>query len=351
MLTDAFFARYAHVPLFDSFEERHRRFLSQVAQLIVEEVLPDGKKKDQKNDPSFKALTSVISKLERELGVKPLVSTHWKYEWKLPNGNMASQMRPRSVWSQTTLYLTSKFTVGLDPDHFIKRRISFVELAYQERAASLVRARGALIAVLGPNPTTGATAAPHNTGWTTEQWHDFEKTEAAFKEQVHELNERFRHADIPLVYQNNLIHLSDDALSNRVVEDPFWQIVADQKWQNVDLLLKEAIDRRDNNDRDAVSPAMQGLESVIKIISNDNGWTTGNENGAANYINNLVPLRNGVRFIEVWESEALIKLFGQIRNYFGHGPGSAPIPALRPEQTAWVIENVMIWVKSLIRRT
>jgi len=55
---------------------------------------------------------------------------------------------------------------------------------------------------------------------------------------------------------------------------------------NVETDIKEAIDRRDTNGRDAPFYAMRALESALKIISDEKGWTTGREKGASNYIDN-----------------------------------------------------------------
>ena len=35
---------------------------------------------------------------------------------------------------------------------------------------------------------------------------------------------------------------------------------------------------------------------------------------------------------------------------FGHGPGAAALPRLRPQQADWLIDTVMSWTKSLVRR-
>jgi hypothetical protein len=43
-------------------------------------------------------------------------------------------------------------------------------------------------------------------------------------------------------------------------------------------------------------------------------------------------------------------LFRDIRHPLGHGPGKAQPLALSAEQTTWVIESAMSWVKSLLRR-
>jgi hypothetical protein len=91
------------------------------------------------------------------------------------------------------------------------------------------------------------------------------------------------------------------------------------------------------------------LESAIKIISDEKGWTTGNEKGAANYIDHLASANHG-RFIEAWESDALKALFKELRNPHMHGGGSNPPPRLLDAQQTWAIENCMTWIKSLVRR-
>jgi hypothetical protein len=140
-----------------------------------------------------------------------------------------------------------------------------------------------------------------------------------------------------------------DALILTQVEKPFWDLIADGMWMNVDTDMKEAIDRRDNNGRDPAFYAAKALESAIKIISDQKGASTGHEKGAHNYIDNLISARAG-RFIDQWEADALKSLFKDNRNPFGHGPGSAPMPQLNAQQTEWVIETCMSWTKSLVRR-
>jgi hypothetical protein len=130
------------------------------------------------------------------------------------------------------------------------------------------------------------------------------------------------------------------------VKLPFWQLVADQKWNNVDHDIKEAIDLRDTHGRDPAFYAARALESAIKIISDDKHLSTGKERGAHNYIDNL----KGGKLIEDWEAEALKAIFTKVRNPLGHGPGAGEMPSLNDHQTDWAIENCMIWVKSLIRR-
>ncbi|MCW0060226.1 hypothetical protein OIV38_31030, partial [Burkholderia pseudomallei] len=60
--------------------------------------------------------------------------------------------------------------------------------------------------------------------------------------------------------------------------------------------------------------------------------------------------REGVRFIQVFEMEVLKSYFTQVRNQFGHGPGTQPMPNFTAEQTDWAIEFAMSWIRTLVRR-
>ncbi len=171
-----------------------------------------------------------------------------------------------------------------------------------------------------------------------------------FRDFVEELNTRFRRANCSLNYHNGFIQRATDEISLQQVETPFWALVADPKWRNVDTDMKEALDRRDNDGRDPALYATHALESTIKIVSGDKKWTHGGEKGAHSYIDNLASKRNG-KFLADWESAALKAIFSEVRNPFGHGPGKEKMPSLSPPQTDWAIETCMIWIKSIIRRT
>lgn len=357
MLTDAFFRRYDDVTIWTEYTERERRLLGQAAQLIADDMFVRNKAgyKEAKDDPAMKCQEIAHSKLARELGVAYLVSPTFTHSWKAPNGNTISQNYPRTADNRTRLYLTEQFNNTSSPDLFMKYRLSFIEIAFQERANQLLSRKASVLAALGQAANAIALYDALNPGagnsWHSKEKANIESGEAAFTLQIHELNERFRQAKIPLSYHNDLIQMSDDALIEREVERPFWSEVSDPKWSVVDQQMKEALDERDRGDRNAVSNALNALESTIKTISNDKGWTLGSERGAANYIDNLVKERSTGRFIQVWEKDVLVKLFGDIRNQFGHGPPSGQaLPTLLPQQTAWAIDTCMVWIKSLIRR-
>jgi AbiJ N-terminal domain 4 len=166
---------------------------------------------------------------------------------------------------------------------------------------------------------------------------------------VDELNTRMRQAGYELHYHNGFIQRSVDPVVEDQIEQPFWDLVADATWKNVDLDMKEAIDLRDNGGRDPAFYAARALESTIKIVSDMKGWSHGGEKGAHNYIDNLGSQRAD-QFIKDWEANELKNFFTRIRNPLSHGPGSEEMPALSPEQTDKAIEFCMSWIKSLIRR-
>ena len=106
----------------------------------------------------------------------------------------------------------------------------------------------------------------------------------AFAASVDELNVRLRRADCALHYHNGYIQISSDNIMQKNLEEPFWAVVSGPLWKNVDLDIKEAIDRRDTGIKDAAFYAARALESTIKIISEQKGWTHGGEKGAHNRV-------------------------------------------------------------------
>jgi hypothetical protein len=111
--------------------------------------------------------------------------------------------------------------------------------------------------------------------------------------------------------------------------------------------MQDAFRQRDTGGPNAALLSARALESTIKIISTERGWTRGNERGAASYIDNLGA---GRRYIDQWEANIMKRFFAEVRNPEAHGAGSEPQTKLSDIQTAWALEFCMIWIKSLIRR-
>ena len=294
--------------------------------------------------------STIHDKLTMELGVKELSSRTYNI---------------KSTWAGVETHQTHWYNMNLvceswlcrvpntkDLDRHMKERISFIELAFREREDGLKTINAKLPMLLAvaemtdkrPRTITnlpGSRVAAVNEGNA--------KLNDAFRQSVHELNVRFEQARTPLNYHNGFIQITTDALTQKQIDQPFWALVKDPKWVNVDIDMKEAVDRRDTAGRDPAFYAAKALESTIKIICKEKAWETGNEKGASDWLNHLEKKANGP-FVASWERELMQRFFGGVRNEFGHGPGGEKMPELTEAQTDYAIEFCMSWTKSLIKR-
>lgn len=352
MLTDIFSYRYIDFPIWKGFGELEKRLLNQLFG-IVKEAIPyydSNGKKIEANEEKWKTLHD---RLSRELGVDELFTRYYSYT----NQNALGQSVPVSGFFGW-YYACEKFVKSdfpsdhKDPDRFIKERISFIELALRWRYEEIEKINENLPkAILDAKlrdamPKRGMTV-PGSAVDGVKAWNKTQNE--SYSLLVEEVNERFRRSKAPLTLHNGFMQVSTDETIEKNIAKPFWELVADPLWQNVDIDMKEALDRRDSNDKDPALFAAKALESAIKIVSDQKGWSSGNENGASNYIDNLVSKKNG-RYIDPWEADILKDYFRKVRNSLGHGPGSEPMPSLTIPQTDWAIENAMSWVRTLIRR-
>jgi hypothetical protein len=344
MLTDIFARRYEQTRMWETFYEEQRRLLVQGWQLLNDICPYYLSGKEYEVGKSF--WTRIHALLARELGLNELSPPYSGFynkqdQWQ---GSYHTTVQMCETW------MLKPFDGKISADRFVKERLSLVEIGFRQRedfvaelnaklpeniaAAALFDQRGQRKGLFVPGSTVDAVRATNA------------NLNANFQMAVNELNARFREAGCQLHYHNGFIQISEDQTVAQEVESPFWKLVAEPKWHNVDHDMKEAIDLRDTDKGDPALYAARSLESTIKIISDEKQLTTGKEKGAHHYIDNLM----GAKLIEVWEMEALKHFFTKVRNPFGHGPGAAPMPSLTEHQTNWAIENSMIWIKSLIRR-
>jgi len=350
MLTDIFSYRYKNIPIWSVYSENERRLLTQ-ALGVVKEALPyydESGKVDKRGEEKWKSLHD---KLCRELGVTELSKRYYSYQQTTALGThpVSGFFSWIHVCEQ---FVTAQVPGDINPDQFIKERLSFVELGLRLRSEEIALLNenlphAIMEAKLSDSAPRRGMRIPGSSVERVKSWNA--SANAAYNSQVNELNERFRRASVPLNYHNGFVQLSRDEVVESQVATPFWEIVSDPLWENVDIDMKEALDRRDSNSKDPALFAAKALESAIKIISDKKGWTQGKEKGAANYIDNLVSKANG-SFLQVWEGDILKDYFRKVRNTVGHGPGSEPMPVLTLEQTDWAIEVAMSWVKSLVKR-
>ncbi len=352
MLTDIFAYRYLDTPLWNLFDENSRRLLVQGFRIVNEQIFPyyydNGKER-----PDAKATWDALNKqLAMELGLKDLSDPISGY-WTTFNGNKVWRSITYGKHTVCENFVCAEFDEKVTADQFIKERLSFIEIAFRRREEEI-----ALINANLPNALSSArlsTITKPSRGMRVPG--DPEEGVRArnkiindvFKASCDELNQRFKQARINLHYHNGYIQIAEDAITTQEIEQPFWELVKDTKWKNVDHDMKEALDLRDSNGRDPAWYAAKALESTIKIISDEKGWTHGKEGGAANYIDNLRSKKKG-EFINSWEQQSLNEFFSKVRNPFGHGAGSDEMPELSTFQTDWAIEFCMIWIKNLIKR-
>jgi hypothetical protein len=350
MLTDIFANRYANRTIWEQCTEVETRLLTQCFRIIAEQLIPYYDAKGQESDTAKVKWESLHDNLSMELGVDELSPRYYSYQTTvMGKTHTSSGLSP--VYQVCKNFVWAKYTETVSPDRFMKERISFVELAFRLREEELAASeRPTILGGLNLDDLIDAGRGIRVPGSPGEGWRAHNKSlKTEFAKYVTELNERFWQAGIHLNYHNGFIQVAADELVERQIERPFWAIVDDPIWKNVDIEMKEALDRRDGGQRDPAFFAAKALESTIKIISDRKGWTHGRENGAHNYIDNLGSAKHGA-FIKEWETEALKAFFTKIRNPFGHGAGSSEMPELTIQQTDWAIETCMSWIKSLIQR-
>ena len=352
MLTDIFAYRYLYHPIWQEYTEVEQRLLNQTFG-IVKEALPYYNSEGKQIEENKTKWKSLHEQLTRELGVNELSKRYYSYTHK--NGlGQEWPVQGFNAWDYVCeQFVKAQFPGGHGaPDRFIKERISFIELSMRLRDEEIKQLNARLPQVLANAalrdklPSRGI-RVPGSAVDGAKAWNKTQNS--IFDAQVAELNERFRRARAPLSYHNGFIQVSMDEVIEHNIAKPFWGLVADPLWQNVDIDMKEALDCRDSNGKDPALFAAKALESTIKILSDNKGWSSGREKGASNYIDNLVSKANG-RFLEVWEGDMLRDYFGKVRNPLGHGPGSEPMLVLSIPQTDWAIETAMSWVRTLIRR-
>lgn len=315
MLTDIFSTRYPEQLIWgsDGLPENIATLLRQLTHIVAHDILAQTKSAEG-------ICKAAHDQLARELGL-----------FRLEVGETFLDSCSRLLTTPYNLWNNSHRT----PDFYFKSRLSIIELLLREVERRRDEARAAatketskLMKALGVN---------------------FGDSEDRLRKAIDEINARSRDAGFPFHFHSGVFQRSDDSLTSSAIAEPFWALLSDPAWANVDLDIKEAIDRRDTNGRDAALYALKALESTIKIVSDGKGLTRGSEKGAANYIDNLVSSKNG-RVVDVWEADILKQMFASIRNPHGHGPGKASMPSLSEVQQTWVIDSAMAWIKSLVRR-
>ncbi|KQN28086.1 hypothetical protein ASF00_09260 [Sphingomonas sp. Leaf34] len=349
MITDVFYRRYPNLQVIGIVDQRVRAFVFQAFRLITHDLWLNGEgaiRYEERN----KALQAAHDRLALELGTNELVKRHFAIR-NVPGRTVGSK-----AWDTVyTEFMNIHPSQQQGPNNWLAERLSLVEqvlasFADFKRDYDESYERRLHAAVLSDKKVQEERAIYIDILEAPVLRVDRVKVDHVLQQTVDELNERFSINRIPLEYHNGLIQAVHNPLLSQQVSKPFWAIVSDPMWGNVDTDMKKALDTRDAGLPDAHFAALKALESVVKIISDAKGRSIGTENGAAAYVSNLVRQVDGVRFIDVWESDMLVNLFSKVRNPFGHGAGNKPMPLLSAQQTDWAINEAMNWIVSLIKR-
>lgn len=319
MITDVLFKRYPKRWIYQDYVPHNLALLIRQAALVLHDDIAA-------KIPNRARLFDVPERrLARELGMMALGQSHTAEQ-----NCIAFLGESYDLWNDA----------HMNPDTFVKLRLSLIELLLRE-AEAILRDLAPKRDITSWWTLVRARVSPPRTA--------IEEGLAATVQAIEELNSRFQQAGVPFEYHSGIIQRVDDQRTNEQIAQSFWALVSDPKYSNVDTDIKEAIDRRDAGKSDAAFYAMKALESVIRILSDELARTRSTERGAADFIDNLVAAKP-TRFIEVWESEALKALFRELRNPLGHGAGAATQLALSPHHSTWAIESSMSWIKSLVHR-
>lgn len=347
MLTDIFANRYSQTKIWEAFDAPERRLIVQGFRILLDQLRPYYDS-NGRIDASGRAFWKDLqSKMSMELGLDSLSPVAYAYTSR--SGAFVSGLWEYDYICKTWMLQDFDPSSRISADRFIKERISLIEIGFRKCSEEIDASNAALPDAIKSmrerrQRSTGRIVLPGDPADSLIEIN--RRQNILYSDSVTELNVRFRQAETRLNYHNGFVQIADDALSTEIIQVPFWELVADPKWKNVDLEMKEAFDRRDNGLDDAPFHAAKALESTIKIISNDRNLSNGRERGAANYIDNLV--RGSL--IGGWEADALKAFFAKVRNPLGHGAGDSIVPILNPVQTDWAIETCMSWSKALIRR-
>jgi hypothetical protein len=241
MLVDIFARRYECVQIRDRFEQRDSRLLVQTFRILAEDVYPYYNKSGYEEADHVLVWNNIHNRLSRELGVQELSRQWFSYTTKLyGNDHLQTHRHPMVKVCENWMM---QAVIG-HPDQFIKERLSLIEIGFRERECEISAMNATpIIATERPlaSPSRSSMRVPPIPEETVKSLRA-ERTEK-FRASVEELNARFRQARYPLNYHNGYIQISTDDLIQRAVETPFWAFVASPNWKNVDLDMKEALDR------------------------------------------------------------------------------------------------------------
>lgn len=160
-----------------------------------------------------------------------------------------------------------------------------------------------------------------------------------------EIKDRLKLHRIPLTYYNGYFLKNSDPLIEEKIITPFWELLSDPKYKNIEIDMLTALDLFQQRGRDPAFYAAKALESMIKIVCKEKKIKKETDKTPKAYITTLYENK----IILNHEQDELTSLF-RIRNSHGHGPGDETMPQLTIEQEYRYIHSCMLWIYSLWQR-
>ncbi|CAN5595052.1 hypothetical protein BH11PSE7_BH11PSE7_37130 [soil metagenome] len=136
MLTDVFFRRYEKRPMFNAGGQKESALFVQAYRIVNEDIWKYYSW-EKKVDERVKAIwTSLHDRLAREIGITELSARYYSYqtEWM---GKPFTNAGSYDINLVVQAWMNAKCTDTMDPDAFVKRRLSFIELAFRERESQI----------------------------------------------------------------------------------------------------------------------------------------------------------------------------------------------------------------------
>lgn len=163
----------------------------------------------------------------------------------------------------------------------------------------------------------------------------------ALENWISELNNRLRKGSIPFQYRDGFLLLSSDKLISEKVEEPFWDIIADPKWNQTMQHMMEAVDQQISNPSAAANEAQLALESVLNEIFGKEGG------GVPAKTSNLLKKK----IISEHEKSMIDEFFSRVRHKSSHAKSaSEPGSPIRRnyEEAEWIIGFCMYTIRRII---
>ena len=171
----------------------------------------------------------------------------------------------------------------------------------------------------------------HSRSWQRSRWRQSlgRDDELGVRRSGNRAERRFRRAKRRGPTDNGFIQFALDA-DREAHAKPFWDLVI-PLWKNVDIDMKEALDRRDSNDKDQHENSLRRSKAPSRSCPTQRlDARYGERRGS---IRRQPDEQSKWQLLAEWEGEMLKDHFGRSGTR-GHGPGSEPsgLP-----QTDWAI--------------